>query len=52
MKAPYRCIFCGAASWRDPSDQDAPADYCGEADHSPLDDEAAVLAANGLGDRQ
>lgn len=27
---PYRCLFCGAPCWVHPSDQLAPADYCGE----------------------
>lgn len=26
----YRCKFCGARTLTDPSDQEAPADYCGE----------------------
>lgn len=31
--APHRCKYCGAPSWVDPSDQDAPSDYCHEQDH-------------------
>lgn len=38
MNAPYRCTYCGAPSWREPSDQEAPADYCGEAHHGEPDD--------------
>ena len=40
-QAPYRCIFCGAKSWRDPSDQEAPADHCSESDHSDFGAEEA-----------
>lgn len=37
---PYRCRFCGAPSWLDPSDQTPPPDYCHPEDHgSPDDDE-------------
>jgi hypothetical protein len=48
----YRCLFCGAPSWREPSEQTAPPSYCHESDHGEpevheLDgeDAAAVLAA-------
>lgn len=30
---PYRCLFCGAPSWREPSEQVPPPDYCHEEDH-------------------
>ena len=30
---PYKCVYCGAASWVDPSDQSPPPDYCHESDH-------------------
>ena len=30
---PFRCVFCGAPSWLDPSDQTPPPDYCHESDH-------------------
>lgn len=30
---PFRCVFCGAPSWIDPSDQSAPAAYCHPEDH-------------------
>ncbi len=32
-KPPYKCKFCGAPSWVDPSDQTPPPDYCHESDH-------------------
>lgn len=31
--APFRCVFCGAPSWRDPTDQIPPADYCSDFEH-------------------
>lgn len=34
---PYRCIFCGAPSWVDPSDQHPPSAYCHESDHGSPD---------------
>lgn len=37
---PYRCIFCGAPSWVDPSDQTPPPDYCHESDHGEPDEES------------
>ena len=40
MKAegpPFRCLFCGAPSWVDPSDQYPPPDYCHESDHGEPD---------------
>ena len=30
---PHTCLFCGAPSWYDPSDQSPPPDYCHESDH-------------------
>lgn len=30
---PYSCVFCGAPSWVDPSDQSPPPDYCHPEDH-------------------
>lgn len=33
MNAPFRCCYCGAPSWVDPSDQVRPPDYCHESDH-------------------
>lgn len=39
--APFRCRFCGADSWIDPSDQTPPPDYCHESDHGSDDDRAA-----------
>lgn len=38
VEQPYRCKFCGAPSWVDPSDQDAPPDYCHESDHGSRED--------------
>lgn len=39
-KPPHRCQFCGAPSWREPSEQTPPQDYCHPEDHgSPDDDE-------------
>lgn len=37
----FRCIFCGAPSWVDPSDQEMPPDYCHPIDHGspPEEDE-------------
>jgi len=35
---PYRCLFCGAPSWVDPSDQSPPPDYCHESDHGSADE--------------
>jgi hypothetical protein len=35
---PYKCLFCGAPSWVDPSDQTPPPDYCHEADHGEPND--------------
>lgn len=35
--APYRCKFCGAPSWYDPTDQTPPPDYCHESDHGEPD---------------
>jgi hypothetical protein len=38
IQPPFTCKFCGAPSWIDPLDQEAPADYCHESDHgSPAD---------------
>lgn len=37
MKAPFKCLFCGAPSYVDPSDQEAPPDYCHESDHGSDD---------------
>jgi len=31
--APHRCLFCGAPSWVDPSDQHPPPGECHESDH-------------------
>lgn len=36
---PYACIFCGAPSWVDPSDQTRPPAYCHEADHGSPDED-------------
>lgn len=36
--APYKCIYCGAASWIDPSDQRPPPGYCHEVDHGTYED--------------
>lgn len=36
---PYRCQFCGAPSWREPSEQTAPPDYCHPEDHGSPDDD-------------
>lgn len=36
---PYRCRFCGAPSWREPSEQTAPPDYCHPEDHGSPDDD-------------
>ena len=33
QKPPYTCKLCGAPSWVDPFDQEAPPDYCHESDH-------------------
>jgi len=33
MNPPYLCLFCGAPSWREPSEQVPPPDYCHEEDH-------------------
>lgn len=41
-EAPYRCPFCGAPSWVEPSDQSPPADYCGESDHEEPDNADAI----------
>lgn len=35
---PYECLFCGAPSWVDPSDQTPPPAYCHEADHGEPSD--------------
>lgn len=41
QKPPYTCKFCGAPSWVDPFDQEAPPDYCHESDHGePPEQEA------------
>ena len=40
---PYRCIYCGAPSWVDPSDQCPPPDYCHESDHGEPDDHVVAL---------
>ena len=29
----YHCVYCGAPSFVDPSDQSPPRDYCSESDH-------------------
>lgn len=36
--APYRCKYCGAPSWIDPSDQVRPPAYCHESDHGEPDE--------------
>lgn len=36
---PYRCRFCGAPSWLDPSDQTPPPDYCHPEDHGSPDED-------------
>ena len=36
-KPPHTCLFCGAPSWYDPSDQSPPPDYCHESDHGEPD---------------
>lgn len=33
MVPPFRCKYCGAPSWVDPSDQTPPPAYCHESDH-------------------
>lgn len=33
--APYRCKYCGAPSWIDPTDQVPPKDFCHFGDHGP-----------------
>ncbi len=35
---PFRCLFCGASSWIEPSDQVIPPDYCHEGDHGKAED--------------
>lgn len=40
MQAPFRCKYCGADSWIDPSDQSPPPDYCHEIDHGTEEDRA------------
>lgn len=42
--APYKCRFCGADSWIDPSDQTPPPDYCHEIDHGTDEDRAQWAA--------
>ena len=37
-RAPHHCIYCGAPSWRDPSDQTPPPDYCHPEDHDAPED--------------
>lgn len=37
--APYLCKYCGAPSWYEPSEQEAPPDYCHESDHGYQSDE-------------
>lgn len=37
-ETPFRCVFCGAPSWVDPSDQSPPPDYCHESDHGSADE--------------
>lgn len=32
-QATFRCVYCGAPSWVDPTDQRPPPDYCHEGDH-------------------
>lgn len=34
---PYRCVWCGAPSWREPGEQPQPPDYCHEGDHDDPD---------------
>jgi hypothetical protein len=36
----YRCVFCGAPSWKHPADQEAPPDYCHESDHGEPEDDS------------
>ncbi|MBU2739587.1 hypothetical protein [Acidithiobacillus concretivorus] len=33
MNPPYRCLFCGAPSWRESGEQVPLPDYCHEEDH-------------------
>jgi hypothetical protein len=35
----HTCKFCGMPSQVEPEDQEAPPDYCQEADHTSLDEE-------------
>lgn len=47
--APYECKFCGAPSWRAPSEQEMPPDYCHPEDHgSPEDMEEELSEALSL----
>ena len=41
VAAPFKCKYCGADSWIDPSDQTPPFDYCHEIDHGTEEDRAA-----------
>lgn len=37
-RPPYRCVYCGAPSWLEPSEQSPPQDYCHESDHGEPDE--------------
>lgn len=37
---PHTCKFCGSPSWKDPSEQDRPVDYCHPEDHGSPEVEA------------
>lgn len=49
MKPPYRCKFCGAPSWIEPSEQTMPPDYCHPEDHGQ-DLEAVAIMVGIVGD--
>ena len=38
MKPPYQCLYCGAPSWKDPSEQTPPPSYCHPEDHGNKED--------------
>lgn len=38
--SPFKCKYCGAPSWIDPSDQIPPPDYCHDSDHGSDEDRA------------
>jgi hypothetical protein len=51
-QAPYRCQFCGAPSWVEPSEQTMPPDYCHESDHGSATESATTVIEPNIDTRQ